>query len=146
MSWEVIHVSAFASQSSWGEALTSAMSSASAASAPMLKGGSGRPELKVRAAPTRHTARIFSAAPTPSGSPHALPSSPQVAETWDLCIENTVRKLAYGTIAGGLAAMILFRSPAARSAIAGLGAGVGVGMGYTDCKHEFDAIGKAGKK
>jgi hypothetical protein len=24
--------------------------------------------------------------------------------------------------------------------VVGLGAGVGVGMGYTDCKHEFDAI------
>jgi hypothetical protein len=33
----------------------------------------------------------------------------QVAETWDSCIENTIRKLAYGTLAGGLAAMILFR-------------------------------------
>ena len=37
----------------------------------------------------------------------------QVAETWDLCIENTVRKLAYGALAGGLAAMILFRTLAA---------------------------------
>ena len=34
----------------------------------------------------------------------------QVADTWDLCIENTVRKLAYGALAGGLAAMILFRT------------------------------------
>lgn len=34
-------------------------------------------------------------------------------------------------------------APAARSAVAGLGAGVGVGMGYTDCKHEFDAVDKA---
>ena len=68
-----------------------------------LKGGSGRPELKV-------------------------------GETWDFCIENTVRKLAYGAIGGGLVAMILFRSPAARSAVFGMGAGVGVGMGYTDCK------------
>ena len=34
----------------------------------------------------------------------------QVAETWDLCMENTVRKLAYGTLAGGLAALILFRA------------------------------------
>ena len=33
-----------------------------------------------------------------------------MAETWDLCMENTVRKLAYGTIAGGLAALILFRA------------------------------------
>eukprot|EP00967_Tisochrysis_lutea_P128333 scaffold219398_cov33-Tisochrysis_lutea.AAC.1 len=34
-------------------------------------------------------------------------------------------------------------SPAARSAVAGLGAGVGIGMGYTDCKHEFDVVDKA---
>ena len=43
---------------------------------------------------------------------------------------------------GGLAAMILFRAPVARSAVAGLGAGIGIGMGYTDCKHEFDALEK----
>jgi len=106
----------------------------------------------------------------------------QVAETWDSCIENTIRKLAYGALGGGLAAMILFRAwtvgpvrcaaalhgrplaraplatscalspslrlapftgaPAARSAVAGLGAGIGVGMGYTDCKYEFDAVDK----
>ena len=70
----------------------------------------------------------------------------KVSETWDVCIENTVRKLAYGALGGGLLAMVLFRSPAARSAVTGLGAGVGVGMGYTDCKHEFDAIAKAGEK
>lgn len=34
-------------------------------------------------------------------------------------------------------------TPAARSAVAGLGAGVGIGMGYTDCKHEFDLVDKA---
>lgn len=70
----------------------------------------------------------------------------KVAETWDLCIENTIKKLAYGTLAGGLAAMILFRSPGARSAVAGLGAGVGVGMGYSDCKYEFDLLAKTEKK
>lgn len=109
----------------------------------------------------------------------------QVAEQWDSCIENTVRKLAYGALSGGLAAIILFRassprtqfpppppsvqhlapqrhphreaigryrllararfagSPAARSAVAGLGAGIGVGMGYTDCKYDFEVISKA---
>lgn len=33
-------------------------------------------------------------------------------------------------------------APVARSAVAGLGAGIGIGMGYTDCKHEFDALEK----
>ena len=34
-------------------------------------------------------------------------------------------------------------SPAARSAVTGLGAGVGIGMGYTDCKVEFDQVQSA---
>ena len=34
----------------------------------------------------------------------------QVSELWDSSIENTVRKLAYGTIAGSLAGLILFRA------------------------------------
>jgi hypothetical protein len=67
----------------------------------------------------------------------------KVAETWDSCIENTIRKLAYGTLGGGLIAVILFRGVAARSAVAGLGAGVGIGMGYTECKHEFELVDKA---
>ena len=34
----------------------------------------------------------------------------QVAETYDECIENTVIKLGYGILSGGLTAMILFRA------------------------------------
>ena len=37
----------------------------------------------------------------------------QVGDTWDQCIENTIKKLAYGAIGGGLAAVILFRESAA---------------------------------
>ena len=114
----------------------------------------------------------------PPPPPAAAPRDPtfshhcaQVAETWDSCIENTIRKLAYGTLGGGLIAVILFRARrrprgargscrrraaltlclwrlyaggvAARSAVAGLGAGVGIGMGYTECKHEFELVDKA---
>eukprot|EP00320_Phaeocystis_rex_P004331 CAMPEP_0119063730 /NCGR_PEP_ID=MMETSP1178-20130426/6990_1 /TAXON_ID=33656 /ORGANISM="unid sp, Strain CCMP2000" /LENGTH=84 /DNA_ID=CAMNT_0007045109 /DNA_START=46 /DNA_END=300 /DNA_ORIENTATION=+ len=66
----------------------------------------------------------------------------RVAELWDSSIENTIRKLAYGTILGALGGLFLFRTPVARSAIAGMGAGIGIGMGYTDCKHEFDQMAK----
>jgi inner membrane organizing system protein 1 len=66
----------------------------------------------------------------------------RVAELWDASIENTVRKLAYGTILGALGGLFLFRAPVARSAVAGLGAGIGIGMGYTECKHEFDQMAK----
>ena len=67
----------------------------------------------------------------------------KVSETWDACIENTIKKLAWGTLTAGLFGMIMFRAPIARSAVTGLGAGIGVGMGYTECKHEFDAVSKA---
>jgi len=62
----------------------------------------------------------------------------RVAETWDKCIENTILKFGYGALAGGFIALVLFRTPTARTAIAGFGAGVGIGMGYTDTKYEFD--------
>jgi len=34
-----------------------------------------------------------------------------VAELWDTSIENTIRKLAYGTILGALGGLLLFRAP-----------------------------------
>ena len=63
----------------------------------------GRPELKV-------CASACSSSWQHGCATHASTLPPQVTETWDFCIENTVRKLAYGTLAGGLAAMILFRA------------------------------------
>lgn len=37
-------------------------------------------------------------------------SAPQVADTWDKCIENTLRKVSYGTLAGALVSLVLFRA------------------------------------
>ena len=34
-----------------------------------------------------------------------------MAELWDASIENTIRKLAYGTILGALGGLLLFRAP-----------------------------------
>ena len=123
---------------------------------------SGAPELRVRTACCSDSLHHHHR-PMCRKSRH--PARPvQVNETWDYCIENTIKKLAYGTIAGGLAALILFRThgpssqacravipqplltlpladpvsagtPSARSSITGLGCGVGVGMGYTECKY-----------
>ena len=36
-----------------------------------------------------------------------------MAELWDTSIENTIRKLAYGTILGALGGLLLFRAPSA---------------------------------
>lgn len=37
-------------------------------------------------------------------------SGAQVADTWDKCIENTLRKVSYGTLAGALFSLVLFRA------------------------------------
>ncbi len=148
----------------------------------MAASTSSKPELRVRRRilaghrASHSTARARRAAPRrAAAASHAVfaRSLLQVSETWDTCIENTIRKLAYGALGGVVLSVVLFRAPppaprtaaaaaaaallpprrltrrrarfatgapVARSAVVGLGAGVGVGMGYTDCKHEFDAI------
>ena len=150
----------------------------------MAASTSSKPELRVRRRilaghrASRSAALARGAAPRhAAAASHAVfaRSLLQVSETWDTCIENTIRKLAYGALGGVVLSVVLFRAPppapraaaaaaaaallppraaaspagvprfaagapVARSAVVGLGAGVGVGMGYTDCKHEFDAI------
>lgn len=69
----------------------------------------------------------------------------KVAETWDLCIENTARKLGYGILGGVFLGFALFRAPTARSAVSGIGAGLGVGMGWSDCTHKFNDLEKTAK-
>ena len=77
---------------------------------------SGAPELRVRGGAGAWgdacgSGRASTALPLSSEAQSLLPIRPQVSETWDSCIENTITKLAYGTIFGGLAAIPLFRAP-----------------------------------
>ena len=55
----------------------------------------------------------------------------------DACVENTLVKTGYGFVLAGAAALLLFRSPAARAAIAGIGGGFGAGMSWVECKQSF---------
>ena len=48
-------------------------------------------------------------------------------------------KTGYGLLLAGAAALLLFRSPAARSCVAGLGGGFGAGMSWVECKQSFAA-------
>ncbi|GLJ18503.1 hypothetical protein SUGI_0328660 [Cryptomeria japonica] len=57
---------------------------------------------------------------------------------WDTCLDITLRRFVYSSLAGACSALFLFRSPATRWAAVAFGAGVGLGSAYTDCSHIFD--------
>lgn len=56
---------------------------------------------------------------------------------WDACVENSLVKTGYGLVGAGLLSLLLFRSPAARAAVTGIGAGFGAGMSWVECKQTF---------
>jgi len=60
-----------------------------------------------------------------------------VAEKWDHCLENLLKKSAFGLALGFLPWVILKR-PLVRVGTLGFGLGVGVGVGYGDCRYNFD--------
>uniref|UniRef100_A0A2P2MLC6 Uncharacterized protein MANES_02G223200 n=1 Tax=Rhizophora mucronata TaxID=61149 RepID=A0A2P2MLC6_RHIMU len=57
---------------------------------------------------------------------------------WDACIDLTLRRLVYSSLAGAFGGLLLFRSPVTRWASVAFAAGVGVGSAYTECSHVFD--------
>ncbi|KAH9331523.1 hypothetical protein KI387_003631, partial [Taxus chinensis] len=57
---------------------------------------------------------------------------------WDACLDITLRRFVYSSLAGAGSALLLFRSPATRWASIAFSAGVGLGSAYTDCSHIFD--------
>ena len=63
------------------------------------------------AAPPRALAVPRHAAPPPPHAPYLRRSLLQVSETWDTCVENTIRKLAYGALGGVVLSVVLFRAP-----------------------------------
>ena len=86
----------------------------------MAASTSSKPELRVRRRilaghHARHSAaRARGAAPRrAAAASHAVfaRSLLQVSETWDTCIENTIRKLAYGALGGVVLSVVLFRAP-----------------------------------
>ncbi|KAI3428362.1 hypothetical protein D9Q98_006742 [Chlorella vulgaris] len=50
--------------------------------------------------------------------------------SWDEAIDLTLRRTAYGAVAGGVAALLLLRAKTARATAIGLGAGFGLGSSY----------------
>ncbi|XP_041018610.1 uncharacterized protein LOC121260695 isoform X2 [Juglans microcarpa x Juglans regia] len=48
---------------------------------------------------------------------------------WDACLDLTVRRFVYSSLAGTFGGLLLFMA---------FGAGVGIGSAYTDCSRLFD--------
>ncbi|KAL9229054.1 hypothetical protein vseg_004570 [Gypsophila vaccaria] len=52
---------------------------------------------------------------------------------WDACIDLSLRRVVYSTVAGAFSGVLFFRSPVTRWASIAFGAGLGVGSAYSDC-------------
>ncbi|KDP27343.1 hypothetical protein JCGZ_20275 [Jatropha curcas] len=61
---------------------------------------------------------------------------------WDACLDLTVRRSVYSTLAGAFGGLLFFRTPVSRWASVAFGAGVGIGSAYTECSHIFDGSAK----
>ncbi|XP_066368230.1 MICOS complex subunit MIC10-like [Miscanthus floridulus] len=57
---------------------------------------------------------------------------------WDACLDLSIRRVAYSSLAGAFAGLLLFRSPTTRWASVAHGAGIGIGAAYTECSYLFN--------
>ncbi|KNA21439.1 hypothetical protein SOVF_043220 [Spinacia oleracea] len=57
---------------------------------------------------------------------------------WDACLDLSLRRFVYASVAGAFTGLLLFRSPATRWASVAFGAGAGLGSAYSDCSRLFD--------
>ncbi|KAK9134715.1 hypothetical protein Syun_014045 [Stephania yunnanensis] len=56
---------------------------------------------------------------------------------WDACLDLSLRRFAYSSLAGAFGGLLLFRSPVTRWASIAFGAGIGIGSAYTECSQKF---------
>ncbi|XP_021678548.1 MICOS complex subunit MIC10 [Hevea brasiliensis] len=56
---------------------------------------------------------------------------------WDACLDLTVRRFVYSSLAGAFSGLLFFRTPVTRWASVAFGAGVGIGSAYTECSRIF---------
>lgn len=56
---------------------------------------------------------------------------------WDACLDLSLRRFVYSSLAGAFSGLLLFRSPVTRWSSVAFGAGVGLGSAYSDCSRLF---------
>ncbi|KAL6893727.1 hypothetical protein ACP4OV_007825 [Aristida adscensionis] len=86
------------------------------------------------------TAPPTPAPPAPSSPPpkSGIPPRYDLDAKWDACLDLSIRRVAYSSLAGAFGGFLLFRSPTTRWASVALGAGVGIGAAYTECSYLFN--------
>lgn len=60
-----------------------------------------------------------------------------IDEKWDKCIDLTLRRVTYSTLAAGAVALVVLRGGGVRAATTAFGAGFGAGSAYGNCQREF---------
>lgn len=73
-----------------------------------------------------------------SNGENTMNSHSYIDEKWDAALDLTLRRVVYGSMAGGLAALVLFRSGSARAAVTAFGAGFGAGSSYNENQAMFE--------
>ncbi|XP_073117953.1 MICOS complex subunit MIC10 [Elaeis guineensis] len=68
----------------------------------------------------------------------SIPPRYDLDAKWDACLDLTIRRFFYSSLAGAFSGLLLFRSPTTRWASVAFGAGVGIGRAYTECSYIFD--------
>ncbi|GAB4861467.1 hypothetical protein Ancab_036669 [Ancistrocladus abbreviatus] len=67
-----------------------------------------------------------------------IPADYDLNAKWDACLDLSLRRVVYSSLAGAFGGLLLFRSPVTRWAAVAFGAGVGFGSAYSDCSRIFD--------
>lgn len=75
---------------------------------------------------------------TNTSTTNTVESHSYIDEKWDAALDVTLRRVVYGSMAGGLAALVLFRSGSARAAVTAFGAGFGAGSSYNENQAMFE--------
>mmetsp|Transcript_40294 Transcript_40294/g.114077 ORF Transcript_40294/g.114077 Transcript_40294/m.114077 type:complete len:80 (+) Transcript_40294:195-434(+) len=74
------------------------------------------------------------------------PKELDMDDKWDKCIDTFLRRAVYGSLAGGVAGLVLLRGGSARIASLTFGAGVGVGSAFEECSKELESLVPALRK
>jgi len=61
-------------------------------------------------------------------------------ERVDRLVQSLLRKGTYGALAGGLAALLMFRHPSTRSSVFSFGLGCGVGASFSEVSEDFERL------
>lgn len=70
-----------------------------------------------------------------------VPSELQINQKWDWALSELGYKFAVGTVAAGVASVVLSRGVKMRTAITAFGGGFGSGMAYKVINDKFSAMG-----